>query len=136
MLYYNSSSPIRDQRRGSDMDLWRSAETSPDVYLSPATASEFLDLDSTECWSDSEFEDDELDDDGLFYSKHEQDRLSLSTNNSNSSEVGYHFSTLRLDLHLFFSGLIRFILFSPSGLCSLLSARCSLLFRVFNCSVV
>lgn len=78
--------PLSDQRRGSDMDLLRSSAAPPDVYLSPPSATDFVDLDSTECWSDSEFEDD-LDDDTSFYATEEQDRISQSTDNSNNSEV-------------------------------------------------
>ena len=68
------------------MELWRSSESSSGVYLSPADASEFIDLDSTECWSDSEFEDD-FDDEDFYGVQEEQDRISRSTNFSSSSEV-------------------------------------------------
>ena len=87
-VVWSYSAPLLDGRRGSDMDLWRSSEPSSGVYLSPANAPEFPDLDSSECWSDSEFEDD-LDDDETFETKGDQDCVSQSSSYTSGSEVGH-----------------------------------------------
>eukprot|EP00795_Rhopilema_esculentum_P016729 gene16729-8182_t len=78
----NLNTPKLDQRRGSDMALWRSGGSTSGVYLSPATASEFLDSDTGSCWSDSEFDDD-FEDENVYG---DQDRMSQSTNFSNNSD--------------------------------------------------
>ena len=68
------------------MDLWRSSKSSTGVYLSPANSPDFPELDTSECWSDSEFEDD-LDDDEAFEVNQEQDSVSQCSSHTSSSEV-------------------------------------------------
>jgi len=80
------SSILLNDRRGSDMDLWRSSKSSTGVYLSPANSPDFPELDTSECWSDSEFEDD-LDDDEAFEVNQEQDSVSQCSSHASSSEV-------------------------------------------------
>ena len=80
------STPTMNQRRGSDMELWRASESSSSgVYLSPATTSDILDSDVASNWSDSEFEDDFDEDDCGFEA--ERDNISQKTTSSSVSEV-------------------------------------------------
>ena len=67
------------------MELWRSSESSSGVYLSPADTPDSLDLDNSEGWSDSEFEDD-FDDDPADRQK-DQDCISQSSSYASSSGV-------------------------------------------------
>ena len=76
------------------MALWRSGGSTSGVYLSPATASEFLDSDTGSCWSDSEFDDD-FDDENVYG---DQDRMSQSTNFSNNSDVSMVQTCMKLKL--------------------------------------